>query len=118
MVKPEWGLKRTCNSCGAHFYDMTRSPIICPKCGAVVDIEAVFKTSRRSVAQEKASARANAKKIEEIEVDDLDDVSDDDDLDADKDESDLIEDTSDLGGDDDDMAEVMDRLDEKPADEI
>lgn len=33
MVKPELGLKRVCVSCGAKFYDMTRLPAICPKCG-------------------------------------------------------------------------------------
>lgn len=31
--RPERGLKRTCQSCEARFYDLTRSPAICPKCG-------------------------------------------------------------------------------------
>jgi uncharacterized protein (TIGR02300 family) len=33
MVKPEWGIKRICQSCSASFYDMRRSPIVCPVCG-------------------------------------------------------------------------------------
>ena len=33
MAKPELGLKRTCVACGTRFYDLTRSPAICPKCG-------------------------------------------------------------------------------------
>jgi uncharacterized protein (TIGR02300 family) len=33
MVKPELGQKRVCVSCGAKFYDMTRTPAVCPKCG-------------------------------------------------------------------------------------
>ena len=33
MVKAELGLKRTCVACGAKFYDLTRSPAVCPKCG-------------------------------------------------------------------------------------
>ena len=34
MVKAELGTKRTCPSCAARFYDLMKSPIICPKCGA------------------------------------------------------------------------------------
>ncbi|MGX9966435.1 TIGR02300 family protein [Roseomonas sp. F4] len=33
MAKPELGLKRVCVSCGTKFYDLTRQPAICPKCG-------------------------------------------------------------------------------------
>ncbi|HEV7266874.1 MAG TPA: TIGR02300 family protein [Falsiroseomonas sp.] len=33
MAKPELGLKRICVSCGTKFYDMTRAPAVCPKCG-------------------------------------------------------------------------------------
>jgi len=28
------GTKRTCQSCEARFYDLARTPAICPKCGA------------------------------------------------------------------------------------
>jgi uncharacterized protein (TIGR02300 family) len=28
----EWGTKRACRSCAAKFYDMQRSPAVCPKC--------------------------------------------------------------------------------------
>ncbi len=47
MAKPEWGVKRVCQSCAAKFYDLNRSPIICPKCAASFDPEALLK-SRRS----------------------------------------------------------------------
>jgi uncharacterized protein (TIGR02300 family) len=33
MAKPELGLKRVCVACGTKFYDMTRAPALCPKCG-------------------------------------------------------------------------------------
>jgi uncharacterized protein (TIGR02300 family) len=33
MTKPELGTKRVCVSCGARFYDLTRAPAQCPKCG-------------------------------------------------------------------------------------
>ncbi|MFP4126645.1 MAG: TIGR02300 family protein, partial [Alphaproteobacteria bacterium] len=39
MVKPEWGTKRICQSCGAKFYDFGRSPIVCPACGATFELE-------------------------------------------------------------------------------
>ncbi|MDA8049988.1 MAG: TIGR02300 family protein [Rhodospirillales bacterium] len=32
MVKPELGNKRICVACGARFYDLGRSPALCPKC--------------------------------------------------------------------------------------
>ena len=33
MAKPELGTKRVCVACGTRFYDLTKAPAICPKCG-------------------------------------------------------------------------------------
>ncbi len=33
MSKPEFGRKMTCTTCAVRFYDLTRVPAICPKCG-------------------------------------------------------------------------------------
>jgi uncharacterized protein (TIGR02300 family) len=33
VVKAELGTKRTCPSCATRFYDLLKSPIVCPKCG-------------------------------------------------------------------------------------
>ena len=41
MAKPELGTKRLCGSCGAKFYDLSKDPIVCPKC------ETVFESSCR-----------------------------------------------------------------------
>jgi len=38
MAKPEWGVKRSCPSCGARFYDLQNDPIVCPSCGAPHDL--------------------------------------------------------------------------------
>ncbi len=38
MVKPEWGGKHLCESCGAKFYDMLRDPAVCPKCDTQVSV--------------------------------------------------------------------------------
>jgi uncharacterized protein (TIGR02300 family) len=35
VAKPELGTKRLCASCGAKFYDLSKDPIICPKCETV-----------------------------------------------------------------------------------
>ena len=51
MTKPEWGTKRTCQSCAAHFYDLRKDPIVCPKCGATYDPEAILKSRRRAPEQ-------------------------------------------------------------------
>lgn len=32
MGAPELGLKYTCTACGLRFYDLLKSPAICPKC--------------------------------------------------------------------------------------
>lgn len=32
MAKPELGAKRVCVACGARFYDLTKFPVVCPKC--------------------------------------------------------------------------------------
>ena len=33
MGRPELGAKCTCTACHQRFYDLNRSPAICPKCG-------------------------------------------------------------------------------------
>ena len=35
MSKPARGTKRVCSSCGARFYDLNRTPIICPACQSI-----------------------------------------------------------------------------------
>ncbi len=39
-AKQARGTKRTCQSdeCGARFYDLNRSPIVCPICGSIYEI--------------------------------------------------------------------------------
>ncbi len=39
MVKPELGGKRVCVACNTRFYDLARSPAVCPKCGTEQPIE-------------------------------------------------------------------------------
>jgi len=82
MPKPEWGVKRSCLSCGARFYDLQRNPAICPKCGAEFDLSLLSKPRR--IKAEKASPVATAAVAPDLiddeteETDDLDTVEDDD----------------------------------------
>jgi len=111
VAKPEWGKKRTCQSCGAPFYDMKRVPPTCPKCGTEVSAPA-SKTRRPTpapaVEETPKPANDDAAKtdLEEAaegdEIETLEDIENDDD--------DLIEDASDLGEDDDDMSEVKEHI--------
>jgi uncharacterized protein (TIGR02300 family) len=34
MGRPELGTKLSCTGCSERFYDLNRSPAVCPKCGA------------------------------------------------------------------------------------
>ena len=116
MAKPEWGTKRTCQACGARFYDLQRDPIHCPKCGTVHDPQAALKTRRgRAVVPEKVAAKPPSKGKPEIDLTDPEVELEDADLaaeGADEDEKDLIEDASELGEDDSDVAEVIEKVDE------
>ena len=37
-VRPQLGAKRRCLSCKAAFFDLNRTPIACPKCGAAFNV--------------------------------------------------------------------------------
>jgi uncharacterized protein (TIGR02300 family) len=120
-------MKRLCGSCGCRFYDMGKTPIVCPKCGAAYEHEPTFKTRRSSVTAETKSkvqpllADDSAGDLDVIgAMDDEDAIEDDVEVEGEAGEEEdetLIEDASDLGEDDDDMAEVMEHLDEGPEDE-
>jgi uncharacterized protein (TIGR02300 family) len=65
MSKPARGTKRVCPSCGARFYDLNRSPITCPVCQAIYQVNPP--TSRRS--ERAAPAPVKTRKPEEAEAD-------------------------------------------------
>ena len=103
VVKAEWGLKRTCQSCGAKFYDMNRSPISCPKCGAEFDPEALLKARRTKLVAAAKPAAEEETDMEDAEIG-VDDKGEDEEA--------VIEDTSELGEDSEDVDGVVDGSDE------
>lgn len=118
MAKPEWGTKRTCLSCGARYYDFGRSPIVCPACGAVFDLESASRARRArpavrvadeevaaapeevDLADEGGAGLADDTELEEAEETPLEEPAEDEEEDV------LIEDTADLG-EDEDMSDVI-----------
>ena len=112
MVKPEWGMKHTCQHCGAIFYDMRKSPATCPKCGAEQEQEKPRARRGAAAAAAAAAAEAAPKPAEaadpEAEIDDDIVVEGDED----EDEDEFLEDTSDMGDDEDDMAGMIDGIEE------
>jgi hypothetical protein len=79
LVKADLGTKRQCPSCASRFYDLTKRPIECPKCGFSYEPEALFK-QRRSRVAEPAAGVVPAKEAddEDEEDEDEDDDSSDD----------------------------------------
>jgi uncharacterized protein (TIGR02300 family) len=63
MSKPVKGIKRVCQSCGTRFYDLGRTPIVCPACQTVYQV--TQPTSRRG---ERAAAPPEVREKEEPEV--------------------------------------------------
>jgi len=111
VVKPDWGKKLTCPSCGAKFYDLNKDPATCPKCETKVEVQPILKPRRQPAeAPKPKKVVAPTKDVEDDEDDPLLDDDEDDDLELDDDDEDLIEDTSDLEEDDDDVSEVKEHI--------
>ena len=83
MAKPEWGTKRQCSSCGSRFYDLSKTPIVCPKCGAAYEGEVTFKSRRSSSsAESKVSQPVKAETVIDLDDDTLIVLDEDDEIDG------------------------------------
>jgi len=60
VAKPELGTKRLCGNCGAKFYDLSKDPIVCPKCHTVLELVTVNARARPEPAAAPAHAAAPA----------------------------------------------------------
>ncbi len=129
MAKPELGTKRLCPNCGTRYYDMRHDPIVCPRCGAAFDPEALLKTRRtRAVAavaepvvEEEIEPDLGAEEVpvpEEgepvlpVEAAEGDEEAEEVEGEEEEEEE-VIEDASELGEDEDDMAEVIENVDDE-----
>jgi uncharacterized protein (TIGR02300 family) len=65
VAKPELGTKRLCAHCSAKFYDLSKNPIVCPKCGTVYE-PIVTRGRPDAAAAAAAAARAAPPPAEEV----------------------------------------------------
>jgi len=106
MSKPARGTKRVCGSCGARFYDLGRSPIICPVCQAVYHVAT---PTRRGAAAAAPAPKPEAEVEEDkpvlggAEVISLDEAEEAEEAAAAEDE------IADIGDDDEDIPESDDQ---------
>jgi uncharacterized protein (TIGR02300 family) len=144
LANPELGAKQICPTCSTKFYDLTRRPAVCPKCGAEFDPEEALRSRRTrarplvpddDVEQEKKPVAAESEDGFEAEPDEapeLDAVVDDPPILADDDSEeadpaaapvealgvDFAEEDDIAEADDDEVPFIEDEDDDFPDDEI
>jgi uncharacterized protein (TIGR02300 family) len=93
MANTELGTKRVCVACGTRFYDLQKSPAVCPKCGTEQPVEQPRprRTGGNVVEDRRPKKPAPAPGTEEGDTDI--EVADD------GEEEDVLEDTADLEDD-------------------
>ena len=110
MAKPEWGIKRNCQACGKKFYDLSKSPIICPYCGAELDPNYHLKTRKPKSVPLKSSLENDNDLTEDIE--NIDDIEINSDTEVVSDDDPLLEINKDdqnvLADEDDDISFIHD----------
>lgn len=96
MVKPEWGVKRTCPKCSTRFYDLgNENPVHCIECGNEWVPEPVLKSKQPMPFETAAATPAPEKKDDDLGAEDL--VPDEDEEPSADDEVDLTTGDDDLG---------------------
>ncbi|WP_158921839.1 TIGR02300 family protein [Acidisphaera sp. S103] len=98
MAKPELGTKRVCVACGTRFYDLTKSSAVCPKCGTEQPIEQPRprRTGGNVVEDKRPKKPTPAPEDVDVEVEGVEDVEEEDVLEA---ADDLEDDADVIGGD-------------------
>jgi uncharacterized protein (TIGR02300 family) len=94
MAKPELGTKRVCVACSTRFYDLTKSPAVCPKCGTEQPIEQPRprRTGGNVVEDKRPKKPAPTPEDVDVEVEGVEDVEEEDVLEA----ADDLEDDADV----------------------
>jgi uncharacterized protein (TIGR02300 family) len=78
MANPELGLKRVCVACSTKFYDLMRSPAVCPKCGTEQPAETPRARRPGAPPDTRAKRPAAAPVPEDVEVEVEADETEDD----------------------------------------
>ena len=96
MVKPEWGLKRTCPKCSTRFYDLTNdNPVHCIECGNEWVPEPVLKSKQPLPFEVAPTPDKEVKEdedlgAEDLAIDDDEEPSADDEVDLSTGDDDLV----------------------------
>ena len=64
MTNPALGAKRTCPSCTANFYDLNKTPAVCPKCKHSFDPALQVKAKKKLVRKSGKDEEAIAQKLD------------------------------------------------------
>jgi uncharacterized protein (TIGR02300 family) len=128
VTKPNLGIKRTCESCEARFFDFNKNPATCPKCHSKNKIAtnkgrraATGKSKATSVKTSEVETPAEASNVEETETEldtvDADEGSDEEETEIEDDLSEsLIEDTTELDEENDELSKALKHIDGDIAD--
>ncbi len=77
MAKLEWGRKRTCLSCNTKYYDLNKSPIICPSCGSEFDTDLLLRSRKGRGFSSKEIVEDNDLSEDISDIDDIENETDD-----------------------------------------
>lgn len=107
MARAELGTKRLCGECGAKYYDLGKSPIVCPKCEAVFEVVGATpkrEPTRPEPVKAEPEETVETAETEDVEVVSLEDVEADESADVDVDDEDIavVDDDTEIEDDDDD----------------
>ena len=69
MAKPDLGNKHTCQNCGTKFFDLNKTPVVCPKCGTVQ--QATTRTAARAAVVEKDEETGDQEGVEIVSLDEV-----------------------------------------------
>ena len=117
MTNENLGRKRRCASCGIKFYDLTKTPAVCPACGTEFDPEVLLKSRRARSASKVDEVKAPSKE-EDVSDDDLAEKTEDDEFENDDEVLEAENELMSISADDDEEetgssgAELIDVLDD------
>jgi len=105
LIKTHLGQKYTCESCGAKFYDLNKSPATCPKCETINEKPEPLKPkkSQKPVLNNKQIPKNDKDNIND-KIDEIEDVN----IDISSDDSDtILNDTDNVDEEDDTLEGVI-----------
>ncbi len=112
MSKKDWGKKRTCESCGARFYDLGRDPPTCPKCTTQVREGGPRSTSGTAPPVSESQAKEAVVANKDLAALDMEENADDENV-AEQNGEALIENVRDMSGHTGEPGEVVDGDEDK-----